>query len=459
MKWIAFALIILAAPLLAVWLKGNPRQAPWAWGMLTFLPWVLGPWNLDVAPFATPIWSGYVKGWQVSLLDAVAFGIVFGMRTRWPKLVLIGPLLAYLFAASISVLQARFPEYAISYVVQLLRVVLVFLAVARVAEMERGERALLTGLCAGLAVQAGYAIFDRLNGALQTGGSLGHQNLLGFVSHMALMPAFAAFLAGRGSGRALVGVIAGLIVVALTASRATIGIAGVGLILTLVLSLAVNGNGRKVAVGVVGMILLAASFPLAKSALERRFQAQNTSFMSEDLQREAFVRTAKAIIGDYPLGIGPNHYVFISITEGFADRAGVNWSASNRAANVHNAYLLIGAESGYPGLITIVILLVTSIVVALTTAFRFRKQPGAEVLIGVGVGLIAISLHSFVEWMLVVNPSQYLLAASMGIIVGMRSRFLAQQKNAVRSRRMMKQGRTDIQGQGQVQGHGQPGLA
>lgn len=436
MKWVAFALIILAAPLLLAWLRTNPRQAPWAWGMLTFLPFVLGPWHLDVAPFATPIWSGYVKGWQVSLLDAVAFAVVFGTRSRWPKLVLGIPFAAYLVAVSLSVLQARFPEYAISYVFQLLRAFLVFLAVARVAETEGGERALLTGLAAGLAVQAGYAIFDRLNGALQTGGSLGHQNLLGFVSHMALMPAFAAFLSGRWPGRALVGVLAGLIVVALTASRATIAIAGVALILTMVLSLAMNTSGRKAAVGFAAMVLLAASFPLAQSALERRFAVQKTTFLSEDLQREAFERAAKAIISDNPFGIGPNHYVFIAITEGYSDRAGVNWSSSNRAAHVHNAYLLIGAESGYLGLITIVILLITAIFRALSTAFRFRRQPGAEILIGVGVGIIAISLHSFLEWVFVVSPSQYLFAGSLGIIAGMRSRFMKQSQALARSRRM-----------------------
>jgi hypothetical protein len=61
---------------------------------------------------------------------------------------------------------------------------------------------------------------------------------------------------------------------------------------------------------------------------------------------------------------------------------------------------------------------------AFSTAFRFRRQPGAEILIGVGCGILAMSIHGLFEWMFVVNPTQYLLAASLGIISGMRSRLL-----------------------------------
>lgn len=434
MKWAALALMLITGPALAAWLRTNPRQAPWVWGMLTFLPFVLGPWHLDVAPYATPMWSGYVKGWEISLLDAVAFAIIVGTRGRWPKLILILPFIAYFLAVCLSVLQARFPALAVSYVVQLGRILLVFLAAARVAQMENGERALLTGLILGLTIQAGYAIWARLNGALQTGGSLGHQNLLGFVSHMALMPAFAMFLAVRSPGRALVGVIAGLVVVALTASRATIALAGMGLMLTLLLSLGLRFTGRKAMVGVAALVLVAVSIPLAQAALERRFQAQNSTFLSEDTERLAFERAAKAMMSANPLGVGPNHYVFISNTEGYSSAAGVNWSYGNRSAHVHNTYLLVGAESGYPGLIALVLLLGSAIFYAFNTAFKFRHQPGAEVLVGVGAGLVAVVIHGFVEWMFVVYPTQYVFAASLGMITGMRSRFTVRRKESARQR-------------------------
>src|SRR5687767_1557650 len=91
-KWIALSLILICTPLLAAWLKTNPPKAILAWGLLGFLPFVLGPWHLLVAPYATPMWSGYVKGWEVGLLDGIAVAVIVGTRgDRWPRLTLIVP--------------------------------------------------------------------------------------------------------------------------------------------------------------------------------------------------------------------------------------------------------------------------------------------------------------------------------------------------------------------------------
>lgn len=435
MKWLALILIILAAPAIAAWLRSNPRQAPYVYGLLSFLPFVQGPWHLDIAPFATPLWSGYVKGWEVGLIDAVAFGVVFGTRGRWPRIALLFPLLAYLFVVLISVAQAKFPNLAMSYPIQLMRMGLVFLAVARVAAMERGERALLIGLFLGLSVQAGYAIWARANGALQTGGSLGHQNLLGFISHLALMPAFALFLSGKMPRWAILGLGTGLTVVILTASRATIGIAGFALTLTLLLTLSLRFTPRKAAIGVAGVFVLVAGFALASATLERRFAVQNTTFLAEDKERVAFEKAAKSMISAYPMGVGPNHYVFIANTEGYSERAGVAWNLGSRSTQVHNTYLLVTAETGYLGILTLTLMLGTAIFAAFHSAIRFRRQPGSEIFIGLGVGIVAVVIHGFFEWMFVIAPTQYLLAGALGMISGLRSRFLSQQMGAIRQRK------------------------
>jgi O-antigen ligase len=404
--------------------------------MLGFLPFVIGPWHLIVSPYATPFWGGYVKGYDVSLLDAVAVGIIFGTRGRWPKLALLVPLLIYLAAVLIAVPQARFPNLAASYLVQSIRVFLVFLAAARVAGMERGERAILIGLILGITVQAGYAILARASGALQTGGSLGHQNLLGFVSHMALMPAFAMMLAGRSPRMALLGVLAGIIVVILTVSRATLAFSAVGLVLTLILCVVMRFTPRKAMVAVASVVMLAASLPLAKAALDRRFAVQSTTFFAEDAEREAFEKAARAIIAAYPMGVGPNHYVFIANTEGYSERAGVAWSMGSRSTNVHNSYLLITAEMGSIGIMAFVALIACALLRAFGSAVRFRRQPGSEVFVGIGCGVLVMSLHGLFEWMYVVYPTQYLFAASLGLLSGMRSRFLANaaKQRATRSR-------------------------
>lgn len=422
MKWIALALMLLAVPVLANWLRTSPKAAWLAWGSLSFLPFVIGPWHLAVAPYATPVWSGYVKGWEFSLLDAVAIAVIFGTRGRWPKMSLMLPFAAYFLAVVISVFHARFFNYALSYPIQLARVGIVFLAVAKVCLNDRGVRAIFGGLMLGICVQAIYALMARAGGALQTGGSLGHQNLLGYLSHMILMPAFAVLLSGRWQKTAGIGVLAALIAVILTASRATIVIAGFGIVLTLIFSVGFRFTGRKAGVAMVSLILLGLSVPLAYSVLQRRLNVQKISILTEDTERTAFERAARSMMAAKPMGVGPNHYNFIANTEGYSERAGVNWSSGNRGANVHNSYLLVGAESGYLGLFTMIGLLGSAIFLAFSTAFRFRREPSAEVLIGVGVGLVAVCLHGFYEWMFVVYPTQYVMATSLGLIAGIRSR-------------------------------------
>jgi hypothetical protein len=421
LKWIALALFMIAAVGLGLWLRGKPKQAPIAWGLLGFLPFVIGPWHLIVSPFATPSWSGYVKGWDYSLIDSVAIAVIVGTNGRWPKIVSALPLFAYTLAVAVGVYEARFGNLAASYLFQIIRVYLVFLAACRVSAMEQGHRAVLTGMVLGLFVQAVYALVARAGGALQTGGSLGHQNLLGFVSHLALMPAFAMFLANKWTKTAFLGLASGLIVVILTVSRATIAFSAVGLVLTLLLCLMLRFNARKAAVGAIGTLLLLVSIPFATAGLERRFQAQNTSFFAEDLERVAFEKAAWAMIADSPLGVGPNHYVFIANTEGYSERAGVIWSSGSRSTNVHNSYLLVLAETGYLGLLTLSLVFASGLFYAFSSAVRFRKYVGSEVFIGLGCALISLILHSSYEWMLVIFPSQYLLAVVLGLISGMRS--------------------------------------
>jgi O-antigen ligase len=241
----------------------------------------------------------------------------------------------------------------------------------------------------------------------------------------------------------LLGLTAGLAVVILTASRATIAFAGVGLVLTLLLSLVVRFTSRKMAVGVASIFLLAGAIPLAYFTLEQRLAAQNTSFLSEDMEREAFKKAADAMIEAYPFGVGPNHYVFVANTEGFSARGGVAWNPGSRSTNVHNSYLLVWAETGLFGILTFVVLYASAIILALRGAFRYRKRPGSELLIGLGAGLIAVALHSFFEWMFVIGPVQYAYAGSLGLIAGVLARYRAEARQAWHQQRQIATRRDD----------------
>jgi hypothetical protein len=69
----------------------------------------------------------------------------------------------------------------------------------------------------------------------------------------------------------------------------------------------------------------------------------------------------------------------------------------------------------------VLFLLTSSIWWAFSTAIKFRRQPGSEILIGVRCSLFAMSIHGLYDWMLVVYPNQYLFAILIGIVAGLRA--------------------------------------
>lgn len=420
MKWVALLLFILVGIGATVAIRQNPRAVLVAAFLLGFLPFVMAPWHLMVAPYSIASWPGYVKGWEFGLIDVIAVACLIGVPKARSALPFKYVFLAYIAASTISVFLAPNFTIALSYPLQLARVFLVFAAVARISASPLGLKAILQGLFIGLTFQAVIAIWSRLGGAIQTGGSFGHQNLLGFVSHLVFIPAFGLLLSGLWTRWAIVGLISGAIVITLTVSRATVAFAGIALVVTYALSMLSGSSQRKIGVGLATVALIGLSFPIIQSSFERRFATQgNIAFNAPDEERKAFELAAETMIADYPFGVGANHYVVIVNTQGYASRAGVGWGTGSRATNVHNSFLLMHAETGYLGLLTIFLLLGTAAISSLVHGFRARGSAQGDLLIGIVGALLAITLHSFYEWMLVTHQAQYLLGVILGLAAGL----------------------------------------
>ena len=211
------------------------------------------------------------------------------------------------------------------------------------------------------------------------------------------------------------GPVAGAIIAILAASRATLGLAGAGVVLLLVLSLARRPTARKRGVAAMGIIGLAIAAPLAMTTLSERFKESPLGGYDE---RAAFERAAWAMVHDHPLGVGSNQYVIVANAKGYSNRAGVIPTFGSRSAHVHNAYLLNAAEAGYAGLIAFTVMLIWPIVVALRCAWRFRRDPRGELLLGLATALIIVALHSKYEWIFVTTGLEYFYALAVGMIAG-----------------------------------------
>jgi O-antigen ligase len=397
------------------WLRRNPAEIPKIWMLMGFLPFALVPFHLYVAVVSWPDWSGYVKGAEFSVLDALAIALYLSLpAARHPPPFRLSMAL-YFLAALLSALQAEVPLAALFYPIQLARMFLVYAVATRACADPRVVPALLNGMAAGLLMEAASAIWQRFAlGMLQADGTLGHQNLLGLMSHLVVFPFFALLLAGLRGWLPAAVVLAGVLIEVLTASRATLGLAGFGYAAVFMLSALTRWTSRMAMVLLIGLAAIAVVAPLALSNFERRGEA---AFNSSNYERVALEATSAAMLSDHPWGVGANHYVNAANLEGYYSKSNVAWTSSS--ANVHNIYWLVAVETGYIGLITFVLLLLRPLTVAFRCAWRNRGDKRSDVLFGLGTAILAVYIHSLFEWVFITFQPQYMFALVLGMVAGL----------------------------------------
>ena len=430
MKWLAILLWAGLCPVVMGHLKSVPANLRWAAFAMGLIPFVTGSFHLYVAPIAWPGWAGWPKGLEISALDFLAIAVIGATRKGPAKLRGLAPWFVYLAAVVVALPHAGVKMAGFFYIWQIIRMILVAVAAMRLAAYAGVAEWLFKGIFAGVAFQVFYAVSQVAGGASQAGGAFGAQNLLGIMAHFAIFPAFAMLLAGRRGAWPIIGFASAALVDLLTASRATLGLAGAGLALLSILSLTKSFSTRKMVVIGVGAFLATAAVPFALQSITAR-QGSN-SVESSDFQRNAMKQAAWMIIKDYPLGTGPDQYVVVANMGGYAARAGIAWQAGMRGTAVHNSYLLVLAETGLLGLVTMIMVLAAPMLTSWRTARKFRRDPRSELLLGVAVACFVLIVHLFYEWAFVLFLFQYTFAMVSGVAVGLAASFAADKRAAAR---------------------------
>jgi len=373
------------------------------------------------------------QGIELSLTDAVALAMLAasrGVKCPWQ---IKAAFLVYALGFVISTLTVSWNLASVFYGWQVVRTIIVFYAVARASVTDtRVPEALLTGLIVGITSQALFAAYEFAGGNIQAGGSFGHQNLLGMMTHFIVYPAFALFLAGYHVKRTALALVAGLIVAYTGGSRATIGLMAVGLVMTLIVSSHHRLNGRKMAVAVATLLSLAAVTPILYSAIERRSVEQRGGSSEE---RERMKVAASMIISDNPLGAGANRYVTVSNVGGYTSRAGVAWTSS--AAPVHSTFYLVTAEMGWIGLIGFVTILLAGLVKSRQASKRASGTLHGEYATGLAVTFVMVAIHSQYEWITMLYLVHIPIAFSLGIVAAGAARAKKAGPVAERSRALI----------------------
>jgi O-Antigen ligase len=415
LKWVALILLLSAIGPLATWLRRNPDQVPKVWMLIGFLPFVLTNLHLYIAVYSWAGWTGYVQGAEVSLLDALAIVLYLILPSSRRSLPFRLSMALYFIAVLLSSFEAEFPVAALLYSWQLARMFLIYAVVSRGVADPRVAPALLTGMAAAIFIEAGFAVWERFGlGVLQASGSMEHQNTLGLMSHFVIFPFFALLLARRRGWLPPAVLLAGLVIEVLTGSRATVGLAGLGYTMIFVVSAVRRWSLRKATILLVGVITIAIALPVALASFAQRGEV---NLESSNDERVALESAAAAMVADHPWGVGANHFAIAANLGGYYARAGVSWHSF--AAQVHNVYWLVAGETGYLGLVTLLFLLLHPAIVALICSWRYRGDERCDLLLGLGVALLMVYIHSAFEWILLLFEAQYLLAIDLGLVAGL----------------------------------------
>jgi O-antigen ligase len=415
-KWVGLIIVLAAVFPLSDWLRRNPSQSPKVWMLLGIMPFLFNVVHLYMAAISWVDWPGYVKGLEFTVMDAVAIALYLSFPTTRAPLPFRLSMALYLLPALLSATVAEVPMAAVFYCWQLVRMFLVYAVVARGCNDPRVAPSILNGMALGLVMEAGVCIWERFGlGILQAGGTVGHQNLLGMMSHFIVFPFFALLLAGKGGRLPAVVVLAGLIVEVLTTSRATLGLAAFGYAGVFVLSALRQWTPRKARILMIAVAMISVAAPIAFLSFENRFAAEQSSDYDE---RAAFKSAAAMMLSDHPLGVGANNYVIAANGGGYNHAAGVASVFGSDSAQVHNIYYLVAAETGYLGLLTFVLLIFRPLSVAFLCGWRNRADARGDLLLGLGMALLTVYLHSWFEWIFITYPSQYMLTMDVGMVAG-----------------------------------------
>jgi O-antigen ligase len=434
MHYLAIAFVLLSYPGLVYLLKTYPRWRHWAYFFIGILPFVVHVWQLEAALVNWAAWPGYAKGIVMTVEVTLALAIITTQRRPGGVPPLVGWLVLYMLAVAFSITQAGVWMAASFYLFQLLCFAVIMIAVAKIAADPRALQWLGTGLACGMIYEAVVTIDQRLHGAFQAPGTMAHPNQLGMMVHVAILPIIGMLLAGHRSRVLMLGVASAFVVIVLGASRATIGFVALGVALVLLMSLVRHSTPhKKRMIGFAAAALVVATPFLLRAVSERLAQQQERDNGGYD-ERAAFERAAKAMWNDHPLGVGANNYVVVANGQGYSARAGVTWVGGSRATNVHNTYLLIGAETGWAGLVTYIAMIGAAILAGLRFAFGQRRDPRGDIALGSAIGIAMVGLHSQYEWISVTYQVQYVIAISFGVISGLVRLRALERKRASRDR-------------------------
>jgi putative inorganic carbon (HCO3(-)) transporter len=417
LKWEIVLLAVLGTAVLIMTLGIQKR-------ILLFMLAFIASLNLEKSFIDRPGHLGLATGVDIKLVDLLALALLLLFIARvasrqvdihWFPFITI-PALAWIVFSSLSLIAARDEGLVVLQLINMAKLLILCWIIANSVNNEGDVIYLIAGMMLGMLFQSTLGIYQGLSGRpggfyfldeinelkrqeLNVGfvnrvqGTIGHPN--SYAMYLITVIPFAfAFLFSRikKSSKVLVGITLCLSCLALIFSLARAAWINLLVVFTLVVLLAVRRKriSLRGAVWIASMaflILLGLTLFGPDIILSRLLSSDQGSAYS----RITLAQTALAIIKSHPwVGVGLNNYSL------FSHQYGAN--VFGQQFLVHNAFLLIGAETGLMGLTAFVAFLVVMLTQAWKAITRAPNNNLWAVSVGAFCALVAFALYGIVDY-------------------------------------------------------------
>lgn len=374
---IILPLFFVAAPLGGIALKNNLPGQRWVFGLMCFMTinGLLGPGNWGLTLGSIETYRGHTKGYHFYFNHALAIALIFARWTGQPKGFRwlppgLGWYLLYCGVSLLSILNAPQPNLSWMAAHKMIFASVIMIAAFNYLRTDEDLQFFLRVMAFTMTWQFLVVLkLKYLEGMYQVRGTFEHQNPLAMYSILIGMVLLATALGPifKGANFVLWGFLACAIIVQSTLSRAGLAMFGAGAVGILGLSVLEKPTARRLGMTAAMAVIGALGLLLTIDTIIARFNDSGNTASSE--LREVMNAACKEMAADRALGIGWNNYALVvNPPYPYADvyyewirGRGMKVDESKPNAVVESHYYLLLGETGYPGLIAYLVMILVGL--------------------------------------------------------------------------------------------------
>jgi hypothetical protein len=406
--------------------------------------------RMDVNFFSQAWYRGTTRGVQITLIEMLAFGLLFGCfagprgaerRLFWPGS--LGLILLYFLYAGVSVLVSEPKIFGVFELSKIFASILVFLSAAFYVRSRREWTLLILALGCAVGFEGIWAVRQYfIMGIDRAAGTLDHANSLSMYFCMTVPLLVAVALSGwslRLKWFCGLCSVLGAVGLFLTYSRAGIPVFAAAVMGTIAACATWRLTAGRIIVRSVIVLGMAAMVAAGWGEMERRYTS--TSLEQEYFDttvdgRGVYLRLSEAIATDHFFGVGLNNWSY-RVSRTYGPRLGYRFddydslssvygtkndkifANSYLAAPAHNLGALTLGELGVPGLFIFALLWLRW----LSMGVPFLLIPKGEPLRAMGVGILfsicGIFGQSLTEWVYRQTPILFTFYILLGALASL----------------------------------------